>query len=127
MSIFIFAFGAVGYGVVEVLFRGYTHWTMMLTGGACFLTLYYLNQAFEKTPILMKAMIGAIIITIYEFSVGLIVNLWYGWRVWDYSHMPFNFYGQICPLFTVLWFFLCCGLLIIFKGIRYGYQIFRSQ
>lgn len=125
MSIFIFAVGALGYGALEVLFRGFTHWTMMLTGGACLLTLYYLNRQFHKAPLLLKATGGALIITLYEFAVGLIVNLWYHWNIWDYSAMPGNVLGQICPLFTLLWFFLCLGLLLISKGLYYGYRLFR--
>lgn len=125
MSIFIFTIGALGYGLAETLFRGYTHWTMMLTGGACLLTLYYLNQQFNKTPLLLKALGGALIITFYEFSVGLIVNIWYKWDVWDYSLLPGNILGQICPLFTLIWFFLCLGLALISKGLYYGYQVFR--
>ncbi|MCB6993817.1 hypothetical protein LI177_10025 [bacterium 210820-DFI.6.37] len=117
MSIFIFAIGALGYGGLEILFRGYTHWTMMLTGGACLLTLYYLDQQFNKAPLLLKAAGGAIIITIYEFAVGLIVNLWYGWHVWDYSLLPGNLLGQVCPLFTAIWFFLCLGLSLVSKGL----------
>ena len=122
MSIFIFTIGALGYGLLEVLFRGYTHWTMMLTGGACLLTFYYLDQQFYKVPLLLKAAGGAVIITIYEFAVGLIVNLWYGWHVWDYSLLPGNILGQICPLFTAVWFALCFGLSLIFKGLHYRVQ-----
>ena len=125
MSILIFAIGALGYGLIEILFRGFTHWTMMLTGGACFLTLYYLNQQFNKASILLKAIGGALVITLYEFAVGLIVNLWYHWNIWDYSLLPGNVLGQICPLFTLLWFLLCLGLLAISKGLYYGYQSFR--
>ena len=125
MSIFIFAIGALGYGFMEILFRGFTHWTMMLTGGACLLTLYYLNQQFHNKPLVLKALVGALVITVYELAVGIIVNLWFHWNVWDYSLLPGNILGQICPLFTMLWFFLCLGLLLISKGLYYGYRLFR--
>lgn len=122
MSILIFLIGALGYGALEILFRGYTHWTMMLTGGACLLTLFLFNQEYKQAPLLLKAAGGAVIITIYEFAVGLIVNLWYGWHVWDYSLLPGNILGQICPLFTMLWFFLSLGLALISKGLYYGFR-----
>lgn len=115
MSIFIFAIGALGYGGLEILFRGYTHWTMMLTGGACLLTLHYFNQQFPHASIWLKAAGGAVIITVYEFAVGMVVNLWYGWKVWDYSLLPGNILGQVCPIFTGLWFFLCLGLALLYK------------
>ncbi len=37
----IFTFGGVGYAFIEISFRGYTHWSMVLTGGACMLTFYF--------------------------------------------------------------------------------------
>lgn len=107
----LFATGSLGYGVIEILFRGYTHWSMLVTGGACLLTLYYLNGAYENAPFLLKALVGSLIITAYELGVGLIVNRFFHFNVWDYSDLPFDFLGQICPLFTFLWFLLCLPLL----------------
>lgn len=87
----------------------------MLTGGACLLTLHYFNQQFPHASIWLKAAGGAVIITVYEFAVGMVVNLWYGWKVWDYSLLPGNILGQVCPIFTGLWFFLCLGLALLYK------------
>ncbi len=103
----IFLVGAAGYALMEIAFRGYTHWSMVLTGGACLLSLYYINLSVKDMPITLKAIIGAIVITIYELSVGLIVNKWFGMNVWDYSDMHGNYNGLICPLFSLLWFLLC--------------------
>ncbi|MEI3504505.1 MAG: hypothetical protein V8Q42_12985 [Anaerovoracaceae bacterium] len=54
MDFVIFAIGATGYSVIEYLFRGYTHWSMALTGGACLLVFYYYTkdhmQALEYSP-----------------------------------------------------------------------------
>ncbi len=106
----IFAAGAIGYAFFEIMFRGYTHWTMMLTGGACVLTIYYLNQQFPRTPLLLRALGGTLVILLFEFLVGLIVNIWFGWEVWDYSDVPGNILGQICPLFSGAWFILSLAL-----------------
>ena len=114
-AVIIFAIGFVGYGVIEILFRGYTHWSMLLTGGACLLTLYYLNVQFNKVSMVWKALIGAFVITAYELAVGVIANLLFHFNVWDYSEQPFDFLGQICPLFTFLWFLLCLLLLAVSK------------
>ena len=35
----IFVVGEIGYSLLEILWRGYTHWTMSLTGGLCFLLM----------------------------------------------------------------------------------------
>lgn len=118
----IFAIGFVGYGIIEILFRGYTHWSMLLTGGACLLTFYYLNLQYKNTPLVLRAMGGAIVITIYELSVGVIVNLLFHFNVWSYSALPLNFLGQICPLFTFLWFLLCLVLLTISKVLYHTNQ-----
>lgn len=107
----IFLIGSLGYGIIEILYRGYTHWSMILTGGACLLTLHILNIQYNNAPLLLKALVGAIIITTYEFAVGIIVNLLFHFGVWDYSALPFDLFGQICALFTFLWFMLCLILL----------------
>lgn len=110
-GILIFILGGAAYGLLETLFRGYTHWTMVLTGGACVLTLYLLSGWLLSMNLVLSAMAGAVIITIYEFCVGVIVNLRLGWDVWDYSSLPGNILGQICPTFTLAWFMLCFAFL----------------
>lgn len=107
IEILIFILGGAAYGLMETLFRGYTHWSMVLTGGACVLTLYLLESWLLSINLVLAAMAGAVIITAYEFFVGLIVNLRLDWGVWDYSSLPGNILGQICPAFTALWFVLC--------------------
>ena len=48
-----------------------------------------------------------------------IVNIILGWNVWDYSNLPGNLLGQICPQFTVLWFFLSAVAVYLDDWIRY--------
>ena len=103
----VFALGGAAYGLIEILFRGHTHWTMMLTGGACVTTLYLLLGWLDMQSLATAALVGAAIITFYEFAVGCLVNLRFGWNVWDYSGMAGNVLGQICPLFSLIWFCLC--------------------
>lgn len=100
-----FALGAVIYGLIEVVSRGYTHWTMALTGGAVMVLLNLINQS-GKLNIFARCLLGAAVITSLEFAVGMVVNVALGWNVWDYSDKALNLYGQICPLFSLGWFFL---------------------
>ena len=100
-----FGIGAFAYGLIEVAVRGYTHWTMALTGGIVLVILNAVNKN-KKLGILAKCLIGAAVITSLEFTVGMIVNVGLGWNVWDYSEKPFNLFGQICPFFSIGWFFL---------------------
>ena len=104
--------GGCAYGLLEILFRGYTHWTMVITGGACILTMYHIQGVLMDLPLIAAATAGALIVTAYEFTVGLIVNVKLGWDIWDYSSIPFNILGQICPIYTMVWFLLC----LIFIG-----------
>jgi uncharacterized membrane protein len=106
----VFLIGAVGYASLERLFRGFTHWTMFAAGGIVLVILYSVNSKIETAPLWQKCLAGALIITAVELAVGCVVNLWLGWRVWDYSSYPYNFLGQICLAFTSLWFLLCIPL-----------------
>lgn len=104
-GLFVFLVGAAGYSVLEVLWRGYTHWTMMVTGGVCLSFIYFLNLWIDA-GVLVKAFLGCIIITLIELLVGVVVNIHFKWNVWDYSALPFNIKGQVCLLYSVLWFLL---------------------
>lgn len=103
--IIIFGLGAFIYGAIEVIVRGYTHWTMALTGGVVMALFMLINRS-RDVNILLRCLLGALVITSLEFAVGAVVNLGLGWDVWDYSEKPFNIMGQICPLFTLGWFAL---------------------
>ena len=110
--ILIFATGMLGYSALEMLWRGRTHWTMLLLGGICFLALYYITAYFSLVPPLLWLLCAAVITTL-EFLCGCLVNLRLGWQVWDYSGQPGNLLGQICPLFMLIWYLLsipCCAL-----------------
>lgn len=55
---------------------------------------------------LFKCSFCAVAITAVELVFGIIFNIFLNMKVWDYSRMPFNFLGQICPFYSVLWGFL---------------------
>lgn len=93
--------GAVLYGTAELLWRGWTHWTMLLCGALCFTLMYIISGSKLKRA--QKYLLCAAVITTVEFETGLLVNLILEWGVWDYSDMRFNLLGQICPAFTLAW------------------------
>ncbi len=105
--------GGVGYYLMEVVCRGYSHWSMAVCGGVCLLGIFHMNAHMGKRRLIVRAAAGAGIITAVEFICGCIVNLSLGWRVWDYSHLPLNLLGQICLPFTLLWFGLCIPICLI--------------
>lgn len=112
-NLILFLFGGAVYSLIEVLFRGFTHWSMTVTGGICLVIMYRHFTAKPHESLVMKCLFGAITITTLEFIAGCIVNLWLGWNVWDYSGMVFNLFGQICLPFSVLWFFLSVPAVIV--------------
>ncbi len=104
--LFSFLMGYFCYSLIEIVMRGYTHWTMSLTGGTVLMILYAINSRRTMT-LIRSCVIGAVIITAIELTVGIFDNVIMHWNVWDYSDMPFNFLGQICIPFSAFWFILC--------------------
>lgn len=114
---YTFLMGYFLYSFVEVAGRGHTHWTMAVTGGIA-LTILYIINSFRTMSLIKSCIIGAAAITCIEFTVGVFDNLIMGWHVWDYSDRPFNLLGQICPLFSALWFLLCIPAFYLCRMIR---------
>ena len=102
----LFCYGGCLYTIVELLFRGNSHWTMFILGGLCFLLVGGIDEVFGNMPLIAQMGISAVIITVLEFICGCIVNLWLDMDVWNYTSLPFNILGQVCLIFTVAWFFL---------------------
>ena len=98
--------GAVYYSM-EIIWRGYSHWTMALCGGICLMSIYRMNCLLCRKRLVLRAALGSGIITAVELVCGCIVNRALNWNVWDYSDVPLNLLGQICLPFTVLWFAIC--------------------
>lgn len=111
----IFLFGAVGYTSIEVVCRGRSHWSMALAGGVCLLTLFLVSQQMQGRSLLVQAAAGAAVVTGIELIVGIVVNLWLGWKVWDYTNQPLNLLGQICPQYSLYWFLLTLPAMYYFR------------
>lgn len=112
----VYIIGAGLYGLLELLWRGWTHWTMLLCGGACF-TLMYLISGFA-VPLWAKCLLSALMISTVEFGTGYLVNITLGWNVWDYSDRAFNIMGQICPMFSLIWLVLSVPGIYLCGGLR---------
>ena len=114
---------SVGGGVFmlyELISRGHSHWTMFLLGGLCFIFMGLINEVLpQETPVLLQMLLGSVAVTLMEFITGYIVNIRLGWQVWDYSGIPLNFMGQICLLYSVLWFFFSGVGIVLDDWIRW--------
>ncbi len=110
----LFCIGGAAYGLLEVLWRGSTHWTMAVLGGGMFVLLGWLNEHLPwSMPLRWQALLGAAAVTAAEFLTGCVVNLWLGWAVWDYSDQPFQLLGQICLPYALLWVPLSAAAIVL--------------
>ena len=114
----LFLFGGSIYYLLEIIFRGYSFPAMVVCGGLCFIICGAINEKNRCMPLF-----------------GLVLNVLLGLHMWDYSNMPGNFLGQICPQFTVLWFFLSAIGIFLDDYIRWvffgeakpHYHLFRKK
>lgn len=116
----LFAFGGLSYIIIEMLWRGYSHWSMFVLGGLCFWVIGLINEnSSEKTPLAFEMLLGSFFITLLELVCGYIVNIRLKLNIWDYSDMPYNIMGQICLKYTILWFALSFLCIIVDDALRY--------
>lgn len=112
--------GGLLYILLELLWRGQSHWSMFVLGGVCFVALGLINEVLSwNTPLWLQVFIGAAIITVLEFLTGCVVNLWLGWNVWDYSDVPGNLLGQVCFKYSLLWLPVSLAGVILDDWLRY--------
>lgn len=133
---FLIGFGGMLYYNFEILCRGYSHISMIFCGGLSFYSIGLLNETKKKNLSFFAQMfLGGIIITIYEFITGIIVNIRLHLNVWDYSNLPLNYKGQICFPFSLLWVILSGICIVLDDYIRYlffgkrkpSYQLFHRK
>ena len=124
--LFLWAVGGCMYYGFEVLFRGYSHWSMFLLGGVCFLFFFIQGKMVRwQDPLWRQTLRCLVFVTAMEFITGIIVNKWLGMQVWDYSDLPFQLLGQICLPFMVIFSGLC--VLGIFLSSYIGYLFYGEE
>lgn len=125
-TITLWLWGGFLYYVIEMLWRGYSHPTMFVVGGLCFLLIGGINNVFPWTlGFVWQSLIGAVAVTAVEFVSGCILNLWLGLGIWNYSGLPLNLLGQICLLFSGLWVLLAAVAIWLDDWLRY--KLFRED
>lgn len=104
--LFIYTFSGLTYYLVEIVYRGYSHWTMFVCAGICGLGLAMVNDGgyrFE-TDYRIQVTTGAALCTFLEFIVGKLFNSNYD--IWDYRGMFGTlkiFDNQVNLLFVGVW------------------------
>lgn len=101
--LFVWALGGSIYYSFELIFRGFSHWTMFVLGGVC-LDFFLWQGLLTKweDALWLQVLRCVIFVTACEFITGIIVNKWLGWGVWDYSDQPMQLFGQICVPFMII-------------------------
>lgn len=96
-------------------------WTMLVVAMLLCVPIERAGEQLSwECPLLLQAFACAALVTIVELFAGLVLNVWLGLGVWDYSHLPLNLWGQICPQFSALWFALCLVFIPMFDWLKYA-------
>lgn len=118
---FLVWFGGSTYVTLEVFWRSRPHWTMFVLAAVVFIMIGLLNEIWAKWNLLVQTLVGTGIATVLEFITGLVVNVILRWDVWDYSNLPGNIMGQICPQFMILWALIVVVAIILDDIIRWKF------
>ena len=106
---FIFALSGTIYVCMEMLFRGYSHWSMWVLAGICGVIIALVNNGIflsSKTPFELQVAFCSACCVAGEYIAGLIVNQ--DFQVWDYREMIGTFAGgQLNVFFIMAWIIIC--------------------
>lgn len=117
---FLLLLGGSIYYSIEILYRGYSHFSMFLVGGICFILIGLINEIIDwSMPFIKQMIIGDCIVLLVEFIAGCILNLWLKLNIWDYSNLPFNLLGQICLPFALLWLPIIAFAIVLDDWVKY--------
>ena len=117
------------YCMIEILFRGWSHWSMfVLTGFLGVFCVDSINNTLSfDCDYIVQILISTILCTIGEGISGIILNVWLQLNVWDYSKMAFGtfFFGQCNVLFCFAWALIIS--VVIFYCDAYNYYILKIE
>lgn len=129
LSILLWTWGGTTYFFMEVIWKSINgrpeqiSWTMLALAIILCIPLERCGAELPwNCPLIIQAFICSTAITLVELISGVIINIWLSMNVWDYSNLPGNVLGQICPQFSLIWFALCFIFIPIFDMIRYVIQ-----
>ena len=78
------------YTNIEMIFRGYTHPSMIIVGGICGMLAGLINDITPAMKMYKQCILSAVIITVVEYISGWILNIKLGLNIWDYTNLKFN-------------------------------------
>jgi len=129
LSLLLWTWTGTTYFFVEVVFktlRGRPEaisWTMLALAILLAIPLERFGAELPwDCPLWLQALICGTAITAAELAAGLVLNICLGMAVWDYSSLPGNLWGQICPQFWALWCLLSLPMIVILDWLRYAVE-----
>lgn len=127
LSMLLWFWGGTVYFLLEVAFKTLTghperiSWTMLVVAILLTIPVERVGEQLPwEVPLWLQALCCAALVTAVELIAGCVINLWLGWDVWDYTAMPGNLWGQICPQYSALWFVLCLVFIPVFDWLRWA-------
>ena len=73
-ELLIFIIFGCCYLLFEIMWRGYTHWTMFIVGGLCGFLIGLINEKNKEMPLIKQCLISTLIVTVIEFISGFIIK-----------------------------------------------------
>ena len=129
LSMLLWFWGGTVYFLLEVAFKTITghperiSWTMLVVAMLLCIPVERCGAQLPwRCPLWLQALACTILVTAVELVVGAVLNLWLKLDVWDYSNLRCNLWGQICPQYAILWWYLCMAFIPIFDWIRYAVE-----
>ena len=129
LSMLLWFWGGAVYFLLEVAYKTATgkpemiSWTMLVLAVLLTIPVERCGEQLPwDVPLWLQALACAVLVTAVELAVGLILNVLLGLGVWDYSDLPGNFMGQICPQFFAVWFVMCLVFIPAFDWLRWAVE-----
>ncbi len=134
---FFIIYSLIGW-VVEVIFhasvkgnivnRGFLNGPVCPVYGFGMTAVLYFYYLIGSDSFILLFLEGIVFTTVIELIAGFILDKCFHARWWDYSDMPHNLNGYICPAFSFIW-----GLAVVFaikiahKGIAMAVQVLMGN
>ena len=134
---FFIIYSLIGW-VVEVIFhasvkgnivnRGFLNGPVCPVYGFGMTAVLYFYYLIGSDSFILLFLEGIVFTTVIELIAGFILDKCFHARWWDYSDMPLNLNGYICPAFSFIW-----GLAVVFaikiahKGIAMAVQVLMGN
>lgn len=125
-SMVLWTFGGTLYFLMEVAWKlifGHPEeisWTMLVLAILLCIPLDLANERLSWCmPLWQQAVLGGLGITAAELAAGVVLNLWLGMDVWDYSDLPFHLWGQISLVWSLVWILAAGVGIVLFDWLRH--------